>query len=139
MNRSADTTSGIYSFTFRGRKGSYQVSFGLDNGHVTSSCSCKYKSSKKLCWHRYYILSGRHNRISIEAQPLQTELIKVLSGSIEGREMIAQSSSLKERETCRRCGKDKVMNLKESLWGRFIGIFLPAGRKYYCLSCRWSW
>jgi hypothetical protein len=139
MTKSADTASDIFNFRFQGQNDTYQVAFNLDNGRVTSSCSCRYKSSKKLCWHRNYILSGKHKRINSEAVPLQTKLIDVLSRSLAGRELLALSSSLPHHETCRRCNKDRVIDMKESFWGRFIKHFLPAGRKYYCLSCRWSW
>ncbi len=134
------TTSGIFHFQIQGKRDSYQVTFTISGSKVDSSCSCKYKSSQKLCWHRNYILAGRNNRISIEEHLKQSELVRVLSQTLEGREMLAYAkSSNTEKEACRRCSKENVVDLKKSAFGKLLRIFTPGGRRYLCLSCRWSW
>ena len=129
-----------YNFHIKGEKGTYQVAFSIDEDNIESSCDCDYNSEKKLCWHRYYILAGKTQRLPKDELRLQTSLISNLSATQGGRELISHSKAVfGEKETCRRCNKNDVVDLKKGLLGKFIKLFLPAGRRYFCWSCRWSW
>jgi hypothetical protein len=129
-----------YQFHINGERGIYEVAFSIDDDDIKSSCTCDYRSDKKLCWHRYYVLAGKTPRLQDGELLLQTELVQKLSKTSGGRELLRHAkSTFGEKETCRRCNKSKVLDLKGSLDGKIISMFVPKGRRYFCWSCRWSW
>lgn len=141
MGKSSIASVELYNFHIKGEKGIYEASFKIDDGKLLTSCSCKYKNGEKICWHRYYVLTGRKNRIpDAGEQELQQMLMQQLAGFDEGRYYLDRAKEIfGEKETCRRCNNSNVMVLKNSFWGSVIRLFLPKGRKFFCRSCRWSW
>lgn len=129
-----------YNFHINAEKGIYQLAFAVDEDNIESACDCNYKSEKKLCWHRQYVLAGKQQRIPTAEYEQQQELLSLLSKTRGGRELMSTArTTFGEKETCRRCNKSKVIELDKSLYGKILRIFLPSGRKYFCRSCRWSW
>lgn len=135
-----ETHPKIYQFWIEGKRDKYQVVFTIQNGKIESSCSCRYNSGTNLCWHRNYILAGRNNRLGIDEHVRQSELVRLLSQTLEGRELLQRARrSHPEKEACRRCSKETVLDLKKSFTGKLIRPFLASGRRFFCWSCRWSW
>jgi len=129
-----------HHFHLNGEKGIYQVTFSIDDDNIESACDCSYQSDKRLCWHRYYILAGKKYRLPPEEHLQQDAVIQRLSKTPGGRGLISTAkATFGEKETCRRCNKTEVVDLKKSIFGKIISIFLPRGRRYFCWSCRWSW
>lgn len=134
------TNTRNYNFHVEGAKGICEVAISVDQDNFESSCTCHYNSDQRLCWHRYYILAGKTKRLPENELSAQAELIKKLSATSGGRSLISRAEiTFGQKETCRRCNKSNIIDLKKGIFGRFIKVFLPRGRRYFCQSCRWSW
>ena len=135
-----DTLVGTYSFHVNGEKGIYELAFSVDDDNVESSCSCDYESDRKLCCHRYYVMAGKKQRITDGEGEQQQALINELSKSSGGRDLLRHAkATFGEKETCRRCNGSEVVDMRQSFSGKFLKVFVPKGRRYFCWSCRWSW
>ena len=140
MNQSADINTRTYHFHINGERGICEVAFSIDEDNLESSCNCHYNADKKMCWHRHYVLAGKTQRLGEGEDVQQQELIELLSRTSGGRDQIKQAkATFGEKETCRRCNSSEVVDLKNSVSGKFLKIFVPNGRRYFCWSCRWSW
>ncbi|HRO42410.1 MAG TPA: hypothetical protein PL009_06220 [Flavipsychrobacter sp.] len=129
-----------YNFHLHGEKGIYQIAFAVDNDNIESNCDCHYQTGHKLCWHRYYILAGKTQRILEEEYSEQKELTATLQKTVGGRELINQAkATFGEKETCRRCNSSNILELNQGIAGKIIKIFIPSGQRYFCWKCRWSW
>lgn len=129
-----------YNFHINGERGIYQTAFSIDDDNIESSCTCSYATGNKLCWHRYYVLAAKTYRLKEGEEQLQQELIVRLSKTQGGRELLSHAKgTFGEKELCRRCNSKEVMDLKKSFLGKFLKIFIPKGRRFFCWSCRWSW
>jgi hypothetical protein len=130
----------IYNFHVKGEKGICEVDISIDQDNFESSCTCRYNSGQRLCWHRYYILAGKTKRLPENELSAQAEVIEKLSATTGGRSLISRAEfTFGQKETCRRCNKSNIMDLKKGMLGKLIKVFLPRGRRYFCRSCRWSW
>lgn len=129
-----------FHFHVKGGKNIHEVAFQIDNQEYTSSCTCNYQPGQALCWHRYYILSGKTQRLSDEALNDQYRLIRRLSKTSGGSELLRTARhKFGGRESCRRCNGSNVIELNRSLSGRIIKLFLKKTRRFYCRNCKWSW
>jgi hypothetical protein len=130
---------GNYTFHVKTEK-IFEVSFRIEDTYIESSCSCHADTGDKLCWHRHYVLAGRRKKLSPDERSAQQDFLARLSTLHEGRELIREGTDrLGEKEVCRRCNSPKVIDLKKSTTGKFIFIFLPKTRRYFCKACKWSW
>jgi hypothetical protein len=140
MKQSADIKTKSYHFHINGERGVYEVAFGIDEDNIESACDCNYNADKRMCWHRQYVLAGKTQRLGEGENNKQEELIDLLSKTSGGREQLRQAkATFGEKETCRRCNSREVVDLKNTVSGKFLKIFVPTGRRYFCWSCRWSW
>lgn len=140
MKEQAEIQVRTYHFHINGERGIYQVAFSIDDDNIESACDCNYAADKKMCWHRYYILAGKTQRIGKGEEADQEELINLLSKTSGGKDIIRQAkATFGEKETCRRCNSSEVVDMKSSFTGKFLKILVPKGRRYFCWSCRWSW
>lgn len=130
----------VYHFHVDGEKGICEVAISIDQDNFESTCTCHYNSDHRLCWHRYYILAGKTKRLPENELAAQAELIEKLSATSGGRALVSRAQiTFGHKETCRRCNKSNILDLKKGTLGRFLKVFLPRGRRYFCWSCRWSW
>lgn len=129
-----------YHFHVNAENDIREVVFQIDHDNFSSSCNCGYNSDHKLCWHRYYVLAGKTQRLPDEELKLQQELIRQLS-QVKGGEHVLNVAkhNFGEKETCRRCNSTHILELNKSLYGQIIKLFLKKNRKYFCRTCRWSW
>lgn len=140
MVSSNNSHQGSYHFHIKGEKGIQDVKFQITAHGLESSCTCNTEPEGTLCWHRYYVISGKTKRISDEELSQQYELIKQISQKKEGKDIIkAAKYKFGGKETCRRCNSSKVIDLDETLRGKILKLFLSKKRRYYCKECKWSW
>lgn len=129
-----------YHFRLDGETEVFNVSFVVDRDLIASACSCPACSGEDICWHRNYILAGKNQRLPEGEYDIQDALIAQLSRTKNGRVLLHRATlAFGEKERCRRCEKQEVINLKRGWLGKTIRIFLPKGRRYFCWACRWSW
>jgi hypothetical protein len=138
MKTQNQTETPTYQFFMNGKKGNYEISFSLKDGHFSARCTCKYAFP---CQHVEYILAGRTSRLTGGDIELQGELLKAAEYNLEGKALMKKAKLKFAGEThCRRCSSTRIVKIKSSLHARFLSLFKETSTHiYFCKSCKWTW
>ncbi|HTM66605.1 MAG TPA: hypothetical protein VL093_09810 [Flavipsychrobacter sp.] len=138
MKTQNQTETPTYRFLMNGKKGNYEVSFSIEDGHLSAGCTCRYSFP---CQHVEYILAGRTTRLIGGDVDLQGVLLKAAENTVEGRALMKKAKIKFAGEThCRRCNSTRIVKIKSSLTARFFSLFKETStHMYFCKNCKWTW